>query len=65
MSDEKRAADRIEDVVGITQEAAELAEHIQDTAPRHKREELFEQLVEMIDDAHEEALTVSVGWDDD
>lgn len=65
MSDERRPIDHIDEAVGVSAEAAELAEHIRDTKPRHRREELIDQLITMIDDAHEHALTASVGLEDD
>jgi len=58
--DELRPVDRVDEVVGITCEAAELAEHIRDTEPLYKREEILEQLISMVDDAHEEAAKASI-----
>jgi len=52
---EKRPIDRVEEIIGVTAEAAELAEHIRDTDPKWERDELLTQLVDMIDDAHKEA----------
>lgn len=56
---ERRPVDSIDEWVGITKEAAELAEHIRDTKPEWKREELMDELIDMIDGAHEEALDAS------
>jgi len=50
---EKRPVDAAREITGITCEASELAEHIRDTNPEWKREELLSKLIEMIDDAHE------------
>jgi len=60
---EKRPADFAEESAGIAAEAAELAEHIRDADPRYRREEQFDMLIEMIDDAHECSLTASVRLD--
>jgi len=60
MSDERRQIDHVDHAVGVTSEAAELAEHIRDTGPRYRRKELMDQLVTMIDDAHESALSATV-----
>lgn len=65
MNDERRPVDLVDEAVGINREAAELAEHIRDTQPQYKREELLTKLVEMIDDAHESALKASVRLEDD
>ena len=65
MNDEKQPIDHVDDAVGVTGEAAELAEHIRDTNPRHRRKELLDQLITMIDDAHESALTASVKLDNE
>jgi hypothetical protein len=61
---EKRPVDHIDEVIGITAEAAELAEYIRDTDPRWKREELLTQLVDIIDDAHQEAAEAHVELDE-
>jgi hypothetical protein len=53
---EKRPIDATQEIAGVTCEASELAEHIRDTDPRWKREELLTQLIEMIDDSHELAV---------
>ena len=50
---EQRPVDAAQEIAGVTAEAAELAEHIRDTDPQWKREELLTELVDMIDDAHE------------
>lgn len=60
---EKRPIDRIDEAVAGTAEAAELAEHIQETEPSINRDLLFETLVDMIDDAHQECLGASVELD--
>lgn len=60
MADERRPIDYINESVGASAEAAELAEHIRDTEPRYTRDKQFDLLVELIDDAHEGALTASV-----
>lgn len=65
MTDERRPIDLINESVGITTEAAYLAEHIKDTDPQWQRKELLDQLVGMIDDAHESALKASVELEDD
>ena len=59
-SDERRPVDHVQESRAIAAEAAELAEHIRDTEPRWKREELFNQLIEMIDDSHQEAAAAEV-----
>lgn len=60
---EKRPIDYLDESVGISAEAAELAEHIKETEPRHRRAELFNQLITMIDDSHEQAANALVGFE--
>ena len=62
-SSEKRPVDFANESAGLAAEAAELAEHIRDTDPRHRRGEQFKMLIEMIDDAPECAMTASVRVD--
>jgi len=64
MTDERRPVDLVDDAVGTSAEAAELAEHILEENPRHTRKEQFELLIRLIDDAHEAALSASVQLDD-
>lgn len=64
MTNEQRPVDLAQEAQGIAAEAAELAEHIRDTDPRWRREALLDQLVEMIDDAHEAAATAQVRLED-
>jgi len=53
---EQRPVDAAAEVAERTAETAVLAEYIRDTEPRHAREELFNQLIKMIDDTHELAF---------
>jgi len=63
--DERRPQDLAQEAGGVAAEAAELAEHIRDTDPRYRREELMNQLIRMIDDAHEAATTAEVRLNDE
>lgn len=65
MTDELRPKDYADEATGVSAEAAELAEHIRDSEPRHTRDEQFDLLIRLIDDAHESALTASVRLDDE
>lgn len=62
---EQRPEDLAKESRAVAREAAELAEHIRDTDPRWRRAELLNQLIEMIDDAHEAALTAEVRLEDE
>lgn len=64
VSSEKRPIDRIEEANGVLAEAAELTEHIRDTDPAWCRERLLTQVIEMIDDAHEETLEAHLEMED-
>jgi NTP pyrophosphatase (non-canonical NTP hydrolase) len=65
MNSEQRPVDHAQEAQGIAAEAAELAEHIRDSNPQYRREELLDELVEMIDDAHEAAVTAQIQLDDE
>ena len=60
---EKRPIDYLDESVGLSAEAAELAEHIKETEPRWRREELLDQLITMIDDSHEQAANALVRFE--
>lgn len=64
MSDEQRPVDLSNEAGGITSEAAFLAEHIRDTDPQWKREELMDTLISMIDDANEAAFEAAIRLED-
>jgi len=49
---EQRPQDAAKEIAGTTAEAAELLEHIRDTDPQWKREELLDKVIEMVDSAH-------------
>jgi len=61
---EQRPVDAAREIAGINAEAAGLAEHIKDTDPRWKREELLDQLLTMVDDAHELAIRTEMELED-
>jgi NTP pyrophosphatase (non-canonical NTP hydrolase) len=61
---EMRAQDAANEIAGKTAEAAELAEHIKESDPRHYRDELFDELIGMIDDSHELAVRTEVELDE-
>ena len=62
-ADELRPIDHIDEAVGKSAEAAELAEHIRDSDPTYTREQQLNLLVQLIDQSHERALTASVRLD--
>jgi len=62
---EKRPVDAANEIAGINAEAAELLEHISETNPKWRREELLGEVVQMIDDAHELAVRTSMELEDD
>jgi len=62
---EKRPVDAADEIAGINAEAAELLEHIEATDPRWKREELLQQAIDMIDDAHKLALKTHMELEDE
>ena len=61
---EMRVQDAAHEIAGINAEAAGLLEHVKETKPRHRREELLEQAIKMIDDAHELAIRAELELED-
>jgi len=53
---EQRPQDAAGEIGRTLAEAAEMAEHIRDSEPRHTREAQFDQLIAILDDSHELAL---------
>jgi len=49
---EMRPVDAAQEIGGSTAEIAELLEHIRDTEPRWKREELLNIAIDALDDTH-------------
>jgi len=61
---EMRVQDAAHEIAGINAEAAGLLEYVKETKPRHRREELLEQAIKMIDDAHELAIRAELELED-
>jgi len=57
---ERSIENAAQEIAGINMEAAALLEHISETKPRYRREELLEQAIKMIDDAHELAIRIEL-----
>jgi hypothetical protein len=65
MSNEKRPQDHCDEAVRHTEEAAELAEHIQERVAWDSLEPQFDALIELIDKGYQSSLKAQVVLEND
>ena len=65
MNNEKRPQDHCDEAVRYTEEAAELAEHIQERVGWDSLEPQFDALIELIDNGHTSSLEAQVALEND
>ncbi|AFH21910.1 hypothetical protein OSG_eHP12_00175 [environmental Halophage eHP-12] len=65
MSDEKRPQDHCDEAVRHTEEATELAEHIQERVAWDSLEPQFDALIELIDKGYQSSLKAQVALENE
>lgn len=65
MSNEKRPQDHCDEAVRYTEEAAELAEHIQERVAWDSLEPQFDALINLIDEGNKSSLAANIALEKD